>query len=119
MARRFSFWLSPAGIVLGYLLVLFAATAGVVSFPFSIVSLGLLFVVVGAFFVVAILVILFAYLFMAIGLTRAMIGLGRRLLVGSNQSPGSCGKVKPKSSAKSFLGEVTSSGLWDRWMDGV
>jgi hypothetical protein len=119
MARRPSFWLSPAGIVLGYLLALVAATAGVVIFPFSIISLGLLFVVVGAFFVVAIPVIVFAYLFMAIGFTRATIGLSRRLLVGSTQSPGSCSKVEPKSSAKSFLGEVASSGLWDRWMDGV
>jgi hypothetical protein len=119
MARRSSFRLSPAGIVLGYLLALVAATAGVVSFPFSIVSLGLLFVVVAVFFLVAIPVIVFAHLFMAIGFARAAIGLGRRLLVGSNQRPGSCSKVKPKSSAKSFLGEVTSSGRWDRWMDGV
>jgi hypothetical protein len=119
MARRPSFLLSPAGIVLGYLLSLVVATAGVVSFPYSIISLGLLFVVVGAFFVVAIPVIVFAYLFMAIGFTRATIGLGRRLLVGSNQSPGSYGKVKPRSSAKSLSGGVASSGLWDRWMDGV
>src|SRR6516165_1084745 len=85
MARRRSSWLSPARILPGYLLALFAATAGVVCFPFSIVSLGLLFVVVGAFFVVAILVIVMAYVFMAIAVTRAFMGLGRRLLFGSDQ----------------------------------
>jgi hypothetical protein len=105
--------------VLGYLLALFAATAGVVSFPFSIVSLGLLFVVVGAFFIVAIPVIVFAYLFMAIGFTRATIGLGRRLLVGSNQSPGLQRTGKPCPLQKDLEPQGTDSGLWDRWTDGV
>jgi hypothetical protein len=43
---RSSFLLHPAGLVIGYLLALFADTAGVVGFPFSCISLGLWFVVV-------------------------------------------------------------------------
>jgi hypothetical protein len=90
-----SFWHSRAGVVFGYLLALFAATAGVVYFPFSIVSLGLLFVVVGAFFVVAIPVIVFAYLLLAIAVARALTGLGRRLLLGTVQDSGAQPIGKP------------------------
>jgi hypothetical protein len=118
MARRFAFWLSPAGVVISYLLALFATTAGVVCFPFSMVSLALLFVVVGPFFVVAILVIVFTYVTLSISLTRAIFALARRL-VGSNPNPGLCDKVQPKSSAKRFSRQASSVGLWDRWMDGV
>jgi hypothetical protein len=57
MVRHFAFRTAPGGILIGYLLVLFAATAGVVVFPFSFISLSLLVVVVGAFYVVAIIVL--------------------------------------------------------------
>ena len=55
-ARRFSFLLSPAGIVIGYILTLFAVVAGVVAFPFSSIWMGLLCILVGEFFVVTILI---------------------------------------------------------------
>jgi hypothetical protein len=95
MARRFSLLLSPAGILTGYLLALFAATAGVVSIPFSSISFGLLFVVVSVFFVVAIPVIVRAYLLMTIGFARAIIDLGGRLFLGTDQTTGWQNRVKP------------------------
>jgi hypothetical protein len=118
MSRRPSFWLSPAGIVLGYLIALFAATAGVASFPFSIVSLGLLFVVVGAFFIVAIPVIVFAYLFMTIAVVRALMGLGRRLLTVSDQNAGWLGRIQLSSLKKDAVQTGMNGQLWDRWLDG-
>jgi hypothetical protein len=118
MVRRFSFWLSPAGIVLGYLLGLFAATAGVVCFPFSIITLSLMFIVVGLFFVVAIPVIVFAYLFMTIVVARALMGLGRRLLLGTVQDSGAQLIGKPRPIQKDLETQGTDSGLWDRWIDG-
>ena len=74
---------SPAGIVIGYLVVLFAVVAGTVAFPFSSICMALLFVVVGAFFVVAVPMIVMAYVFMAIAFCRAFLGLCRRLILGS------------------------------------
>ncbi len=118
MARRFSFWLSPAGIVIGDLLALFAATAGVVSFPFSSISLGLLFVVVGAFFVVAIPVIVLAYLLMAMTVARALMGLARRLLLGTDQHSGAQLIGKPCPLQEDLEPQGTDLGLWDRWIDG-
>ncbi len=61
-ARCSSFLLSPGGILIGYLIILFAVTAGVVAFPFSSVLFGLLFVVVGTFFVVAVPIVVMVYL---------------------------------------------------------
>jgi hypothetical protein len=118
MARRRLSWLSPARILPGYLLALFAATAGGVCFPFSIVSLGLLFVVLGAFFVVAVPVIVFAYLFMAITFSRAVMRLGRRLLFGSDQNSLAQGKGKPCPSEKDLVSQGTDPVLWDRSLDG-
>jgi hypothetical protein len=118
MARRSSIWSSPAGIVLGYLLALFAATAAVVSFPFSSISLGLLFVVVGAFFLVAVPVIVMAYLLMTIALARALMGLGRRLLFGAVQDCGTQRTIKPCPFQKDMEPPATAAGLWDQWIDG-
>jgi hypothetical protein len=103
--------------VLGYLLAPFAATAGVASFPFSIASLGLLFVVVGAFFVVAIPVIVMAYLLMTIALVRALMGLGRRLLFGVGQDFALPKGGKPSLQASLEI-QRTDAALWDRWIDG-
>ena len=82
-APGFSFRLSLGGIVIGYLLALFAATAVVVAFPFSTLVLGLLFVVVGFFFIVAVPVIVMAYVFLTITYTHAIMSLSRRLLFGA------------------------------------
>jgi hypothetical protein len=56
-ARRFSLVPGPAGIVIGYVLALFAVVAGTVVHPFSSIWMILLFMLVGAFFVVAVSVI--------------------------------------------------------------
>jgi hypothetical protein len=115
---RFSFLLSPAGIAIGYVLALFAATAGVVVFPFSSISLGLLVVMVGAFFIVAIPVIVMTYLFMTIAVARALMGLARRLLYGSDQNSGWQSVSKPSPLEKDLEPQGTDTGLWDRWIDG-
>ena len=107
-----------AGIVIGYLLALFAATAGVVAFPFSTLVLGLLFVVVGVFFVVAIPVIVMAYLFLTITFSRAIMSLGRRLLFGADQDSESQRTGKPSLLQKDLETQGTDAGLWDRWIDG-
>ena len=118
MARRASFWLSPAGILPGYLLALFAATAGVVCFPFSIVTLSLFMVMVGVFFVVAIPVIVLAYLFLTITISRAIMSLGRRLFFGTDQNSGSQRITESCPSQKDLESQGTDAGLWDRWIDG-
>ncbi len=118
MVRRFSFVLSPPGILIGYLLALFTVTAGVVAFPFSIVPLGLFFVVVGAFAVVAIPVIVMAYVLMAITFTRAIMGLGRRLLLGASQNTVWHRAGKPSDLQTNLEAQRTDIGVWDRWLDG-
>ena len=113
-APLFSFRLNPGGIVIGYILALLAATAGVVAFPFSSISLVLLSVVVGVFFVVAVPIILLAYVFLTITFSRAIMSLSRRLLYGADQDSESQSVNKP------FLESLsTDAGLWDRWIDGV
>jgi hypothetical protein len=104
--------------VIGYILALFAATVGVAAFPFSLITLGLVFVVVGAFFVVAIPVIVMAYVLMTITVARAIMGLGHRLLFGKDQNSGSLplGKLWPLQ--KTVEPERADTGLWDRWIDG-
>ena len=118
VVHHFSLHLSPARIVIGYILVLFVATAGVVVFPFSLISLSLFFIVVGTFFVVAITVIVMAYLFMAIAVARALMGFSRRLLVGTDQNSGSQEIGKPCPLRKDPESQGTDDGLWDRWIDG-
>lgn len=112
MARRFSFLLSPGGIVIGYVLALLAATAGAASFSFSNILMGLLFVVVGSFFVAAVPIILMAYMFMVIAFCRAVIGLGHRLTLHWWVA------AKPCPSKKTVEPQRTAAGLWDRWIDG-
>ena len=119
VARRCSFLLSPAGIVIGYVLALFAATAGVVTFPFSSISLGLLLVLVGVFFVVAVPVIVMAYVLITITGSRALMSLGRRLLFGADQSPVWQGTTRPSVLQKDPAPQRTAAGLWDRWIDGL
>jgi len=117
MARRPSIWLSPAGIVLGYLFTLFTATAGVVRFPFSTVSLSVLFVVVGVFFAVATPVIVMAYVCMLIAFCRGFTNLARRLVV-SDQDTGRHPRTQLSSLKKDSKQPGTSGLLWDRWIDG-
>jgi hypothetical protein len=118
MARRSSFWLSPAGIVLGYLLTLFAATAGVVAFPFSTVFLSMLFFVVGVFFVVAIPVVVLAYLLMIIAILRGFVSISRRLAFGSDQKTGWQWRMQFASLKNGAEPPRTDDVLWDWWIDG-
>jgi prepilin signal peptidase PulO-like enzyme (type II secretory pathway) len=111
-----SFLRSPVGIAIGYLLVLFAATAAVVLFPFSIILMGLLLALVGAFLVVAIPVILASYLLLMIAFSRALMGLGRRLLFGADRN--SRWQRKPRPLRKDVEPQAIGAGLWDRWIDG-
>jgi len=110
--RRFSLLLSPAEIVIGYPAALVAVAAGLLVFPFSGILLGLFSVLVGAFLIVAIPVLLIVYVFMTIAVSRAFIGIGRRLL-GSDQH------TESKSTNKMCGPNATGAGLWDRWIDGV
>ena len=88
MARRSSFWLTPAGFVLGYLLALFATTAGVVGFPFSILD--------GSIVRRGWHILRRGYLrhrdgvsvLMTSPLYRSLMGLGRRLFFGTDQNSG-------------------------------
>jgi hypothetical protein len=117
--RRFSFLLTPAGIVIGYFLALFAAVAISVTFPFSNLSMGLLFILVGAFFAVAIPVIVLAWLFITLVVFRALLGLGHRLIFGSDQGSGWQRTIKPCPVEKDVEPEATAAGLWDLWIDGL
>jgi hypothetical protein len=109
--RRFSLLLSPAGIVVGYPVVLVALAGGLLAFPFSGIFLGLFAVLVGTFLIVAIPVLLIVYVFMTIALARAFIGIGRRLLGVAQDS-------ESKPMKKKRGPRATDSGLWDRWIDG-
>ncbi len=116
-ARRSSILLSPGGIVIGYVIILFAVTARVVAFPFSGVSIGLLCVVVGAFFVVAVPIVVMVYLFFLIAFCRAVIGLGRRILFGADQDSVSQRTGNRSVLQKDLETQGTDTGLWDRWID--
>jgi hypothetical protein len=118
-AQRFSFCLSPAGIVICYLLTLFAVGAGVVVFPFSSIWMGLLFVLVGAFFVVAVPIIVIAYVLMTIAICRGIMGLARRLVFSSAQNSEWQRMLKPFALQNNIEPERTDSGVWDRWIDGL
>jgi len=105
--------------VIGYLLALFAVVAGMLPFPFSSVLTGLFYTLIGSFFVVAIAVISMTYLFITIAVSRALMGLGRRLLFGANQNPQSPRISKPSLSQKDLESQGNNTELWDRWIDGV
>ncbi len=115
VAMRFSYLRSPVGIVIGYIVTLFGTVAGVATFPFSKIWIGLLFVVVGAFFIVAISVIVMTYLFFIFGFFRALIDFARRLLFGADQS-----QMTSNSShqQKDLQRQGINAELWDRWIDG-
>jgi hypothetical protein len=71
----------------------------------------------GTFLLVAIPVIVMTYLFFAIAFSRALLGLGRRLLCGADQNSG--WQRKPYPLQKDVEPEATDAGLWDRWIDGL
>jgi hypothetical protein len=114
-AERFSFLLHPAGIVIGYILTLFAVVAGATAFPSSNVWMALLFVVVGAFFVVAISVIVMTYLFFIFGFFGALMNFARRLLFGADQSQMTSNSFHRQ---KDLRRQGINAELWDRWIDG-
>jgi hypothetical protein len=90
----------------------------VVAFPFSSISIGVLAVLVGAFFIVAIPVIVMAYVLLTIAFSRALAGLGRRLLSGAVQDP-ACQRIGESClTQKDVELRATAAGLWDRWIDG-
>lgn len=119
LAGRFCSYRNPTRIIVCYILTLFAAVAGVVAFPFSLVSMGVLFVVVGAFAIVAIPIIVVAYLFLAIAFYRGLMALGCRLLFGEDpMSDSECATSKPPLLRKHLSPQRTDTELWDRWIDG-
>ena len=101
---------SPAGIVIGYLVALFAVVAGTVAFPFSSIWMTLLFVVVGAFFVVAVPVIVMTYVFMTIAFSRAFIGSLSSPDSGLTSRTLTPGMVKPRHRQKNMEPEEQISG---------
>jgi hypothetical protein len=113
-AGRLAFLLSPAGIVIGYILTLFAIVAGTAAFPFSKIWTALLFVVVGAFFVVSVPVLVTVYMFFMCALFAGLWSLARRLIFGADRS-----QLTSKSShlTKDLESQGTNAGLWDRWID--
>jgi hypothetical protein len=118
MVRRISRWFSPGGILIGYFLALFAATAGVGSFPSSSIALGLLLVVVGAFGVVAISVLIVVYVVLTIIFVRGVMHHVHRLLFDADrdsdlQRTGVSTKLEQNVEAQRM-----DAGLWDRWIDG-
>jgi hypothetical protein len=111
--------LGPGWIMIGYVVGLFAATAGVVTFPFSIISMGLFAITIGAFFVVTIPILLLVYLFLLVAGYRALMALGRRLLFGTDQGPAFQGASKSSLNQKHLESQGTDMDLWDRWIDGA
>jgi hypothetical protein len=116
---RFSFRLGVPGIVVGYIVALFAVVAGAVAFPFSNIWMGLLFVVVGAFVVVVVPVTVVAYLVLIVAFYRAFTALGRRLLVGAGHCFESLRTRRPSILQKNLAPHRSNTDLWDRWIDGV
>jgi hypothetical protein len=114
-ARRFSILRNPAGIVIGYILTLFAIVAGAGAFPSSTIWMALLFVVVGTFFVVGISVIVMVYLFFMWKFFTARRGFARRLLFRADQSQM---PNKPSILSKALEPQAINAELWDRWIDG-
>jgi hypothetical protein len=118
-AQRFSFLLSPGGIVIGYILTLFAVVAGVGFFPFSSISIALLFVVVGAFFVVAIPVLVMVYLFLMFAFFAVLRGFARRFCFGTVRTHASHRLSNSSHQQKDLESHGTNTDLWDLWIDGV
>jgi hypothetical protein len=116
---RFSIRLGVPGIVVGYIVALFAVVAGMVAHPFSNIWLGLLFFLVGAFFVMAVPVIVMAYLFLMVAVYRALMALGRRLIFGAGNHSGLQRTSKPSFLLKNLAPQRINTDLWDRWIDGV
>jgi hypothetical protein len=118
MARRRSLCLSWERILPGYLLALVAATAAVDYLPFSMFRLSLLAVMLGIFYVIAIPVLVMAFLRAGLAVARALMGLGRRLLLGTDQNSGSQGVGKPQPLRKDLKSLRTNAAPWDQWIDG-
>jgi hypothetical protein len=117
--ERIPLQLSPAVIVIGYVLALFAVVAAAVAFPFSIISMVLLFIVVGAFFVLVVPILLMVCLFFTIALYRAMMAFGRRLVAGAGHDAESPTVCYPSLLKNDVAPEQIDMGLWDRWIDGA
>jgi hypothetical protein len=92
--------------VIGYPIEL---AGGLLIFPFAAILLVLFSVLDGTFLIVAIPVLLIVYVLMTIALSRAFIGIIRRLLLGSDRN--SLGKRKNSEP------HGPNSDLWDRWID--
>jgi hypothetical protein len=117
--ERFSFLLSPAGFVVGNVLSLFAAAAGVQAFPSSGILMGLFFVLLGAFFIVTIPVLVMASLFITTAICRAVLGLGHRCPTGSDEDAESEHLSEASLVQKDERPHAPDADLWDRWIDGV
>jgi hypothetical protein len=110
---------SPGRIIIGYLLGLLAATAGVALYPFSNISMGLFFVTIGAFALVAVPVLVMVYLFLIVVGYRALNKLGRRLLFDPDHGSAFQGASKSFLNQKHLESHGTEMDLWDRWIDGA
>jgi hypothetical protein len=117
--KRVLLRLGPFGVVITYLLTLFAVVAGAVAFPSSIVSTILLFTVIGAFFAVTVPVIVRTYLVLMIVICRRLMAFPPRLHFGSDPNDESQGLDKPSLMKKGPGSEQKDNGLWDRWIDEV
>jgi len=117
-AGRFSFLLNPAGIVIGYILTLFAIVAGAGAFPFSKIWMALLFVVVGAFFVVAVSVLVMVYLIFTWKIFTALRNFARRFCFGTVRTLESQRLSKSSHQRKDLECQGTNAWLWDQWIDG-
>ena len=84
-------------------------------FPFSTISMGLLFIVVGPFLVVAVL----AYVLLLCAVFGALINLGRWLLFGKYRRHESQRLSKSSLQQQNVEAQATNTALWDPWIDGV
>jgi hypothetical protein len=119
LIKRLSVIPAPGWIIVGYVLGLFAATAGVVAWPFSIITMGLFVFTIGVFFLMALPILVLVYMSLLVAAYRASIKVGRRLLFGEGH--GSAFERTSKSSLKqkNLSSEPIDGDLWDRWIDGA
>lgn len=110
---------SPGRIFIGYVLVLLTATAGVVVFPFSSISMGMFFATVAAFYLMTTLILMKVYLFRLVAGYRASIKFGRRLIFGAGHASESQRTSKSSLRQKLLDAQGTDMDLWDRWIDGL
>lgn len=109
----------PGWILLGYVIVLVAATAGVVAWPFSIVTMAMFSITIGAFFVVAIAILVMVYVFLIVAGYRASMKSVRRLLFGAAQGSAFQSTSESSLKHKNLTPKPIDDDLWDRWIDGA